>query len=1168
MRQLKLYFLLLLGFFSLSTQASIQQRIAIYAEQVELFKQICFTPSGVFLQDKVLFDVKGSIRETVMDCNAQALALEEERQAIEAQMQKENCEEALSDQGLVNLLNGNSAIVSEIACPGIGNALDCTQGMVCNLVSSVVPMGSAIANLALSKNPNFGKCENGPGNSCLTNLGKAIWDNLWDTVTGIYDLAKMGVSWVGNKIGSLWKAEDATSNRGIAATEITDSELDKFLDDPVSYITDFGKKLIDMITQGISKRYGCAKWTGIPHVSECIEPMSWDCANCNEKMNMVCGVTGYVGATVVAAFFTGGASAAVQVSSRVAASTAITIAKAIPGAARLAETMSLAGKVGRVSSLISGSVKSLWGAVAASRTVQGISSVASKLKVAGVAANGFARKSVLFYATGQDAVINSVKAYNRLTVAAFNLGYRSTGAAANNARNFLYSQYPKLSDVTAGKYAGVTSTKTYLREATKDMSATDRASMRVSVTTDSAGEKRVIIHDTRADELKSDISYKFTNETPPQVAKTTPPLPIQTTNMDTIVVRGPTISDELEMIHGLGGKTISDDAAKLIETAMERRIAQGANVDEFVKRQIIVREALETSGFTAEEALSTAEKLFRSGALGRTPPPNQIAALMRRSPASHATDAEKASVIKRERPVASISRDDYIDEWAPRRATSTYENNAYIDLSLKGKDPGLFYLDTQNTALKRLNDTLRDKSLVDAFGNRYNNLVQVALRDFQKKYPDVTISMYSDYKSLRAAIRGPPGQEQKLMDELADMMDDVSDTFITELKANNLVDPKFQNEIWFRAGLGRSADEANLVTRFSRRGDDSATSHFSSSSIQSDIQNARNLSEASRQSIITRFEGSPMIQEVGSVKVPTAAVLEVVRKNSDMNDVAKILSGRYGREVTVKDAELLKQYFNQVDQFSPGLLISERVEHNFGNAVHGGFTVDFAGVGSVNAEATAIGLASGRNLEDAISQVRLQELRVTRDLDALKSRTQDAVRTVLDRHNIKAQITISGDDMLVVPTKVLTPEVRREVAFAQVRAQIGTTTEASGMRTSFFGPNIADDTARSIQATIGETIEKRLRKRLEGVLTQDELKHTHFAIDMKGNAPGTGTVGIEVISSKLSPQSKKIVDEEFLKAVQDINTELKNAGQVGTMNQTGSGINRSTASPVQAQPIQ
>src|SRR5690606_19314110 len=111
-------------------------RIAIFTQQTELFKEICFTPSGVFYENKVLFDVKGSIRETVMDCNAQALALEAEREAIEAALQKEECEENVTDTGLIDLLNGNSPIVQEISCPGIRSANDCTQDIACNLTRS------------------------------------------------------------------------------------------------------------------------------------------------------------------------------------------------------------------------------------------------------------------------------------------------------------------------------------------------------------------------------------------------------------------------------------------------------------------------------------------------------------------------------------------------------------------------------------------------------------------------------------------------------------------------------------------------------------------------------------------------------------------------------------------------------------------------------------------------------------------------------------------------------------------------------------------------------------------------------------------------------------------------------------------------------------------------
>jgi hypothetical protein len=256
--------------------------------------------------------------------------------------------------------------------------------------------------------------------------------------------------------------------------------------------------------------------------------------------------------------------------------------------------------------------------------------------------------------------------------------------------------------------------------------------------------------------------------------------------------------------------------------------------------------------------------------------------------------------------------------------------------------------------------------------------------------------------------------------------------------------------------------------------------------------------------------------------------------------------------VTVQDAELLREYFNRVDQFSPGLLIPARIEHRFDTATNGGFSIDFAGVGSVNAEATAAGLASGRNLQESITRVRTGELAVTRELDALKLRTENAVRDVLTRRGISAEITVSGDDMVVIPGQVLTPEIRREIAEAQVTAHVGTTTLPSGMRTSFFREGIPDQASRSIQATIGESIEKKLRRRLEGKLSREDLNRTLFSVDMRGASPGTGAVGLDVVNPNLSPASRRIIDRELQNAIEDVNTELRNDGQIGSLGREAS----------------
>lgn len=1036
--------------FSLSVRADIQQRISIFTQQTDSLKQICFLPDGTFLADKILFDPRSSIAETSFDCNAQALALLEEYNLINQFTESENCpaDQRVDNQGLVDLLEGNSPIVEEIACPGIGSAEDCANKLYCNIGRSMFPAGAAVARY-FSDHPILSSCD-GTG-TCLSNIGKAIFDNLWDTVTGMYDLGKLAVNWAGEKIGSLWRSENATSTRGIAATEITDAEADQSQQNMLQFMFEKGKQLINAISDGIKSRYGCAQWTGAPHISECVQPMSFECADCNQKLNMVCGVGAYIGANVISNFFTGGAVAGVQLTGRIAKATTFAIARTVPGGARLVERMSLGGRIGKAGSLIGGTIRAAWTGIKTSRPVQGMLSVAARV-------NNSARKSVFMYAQGQDATIALARGYYRLNEAAFRLGYTSTFRAADRTKTFLYGQFPRLSEITAGRYANVSNPEQFLRESTKNMSREDRSNMAVTVSTDGAGQRRVVVYDRRAGNMSSDVSFNFN----PQRA----PVPVA------------------------------------------RAVPE--NITDNVVEEIVVT--------------------------ARAP--------------------------------AAVSKDDYMAAWSEQVATTTQQNRKFIDEALRGEEPGLFYLDTQNTNLKTLNDTLKNKQLVDSLGNRYNAMVMEAVEEFRNAHPGVTVNFYSDYKSLRAGIRGPPGQEQELMEELARLMDRTNERFHLEVRRNNLANLG-ENEQWFRSGVGRTSEEANLVTRFSRRKTDNTTMTFNSIGAQTRIRESWQLTEQSRKAIQGRFTDTPMMRAVEGtdLSVPTADVLEVVRKNSDPDTISRILSGRYNRSVTRDDAVLLQTYFERVDQFSPGLLIPSRVEHRFEQATQGGFSVDFAGVGSVNAEATAIGLAQGQTVRDSLARVRFHETGVTRELDALKTRTENAVRNTLSRHGIYADITVSGDDMVVVPTRALTPEIRREIAEAQVAAQRGTSTRASGMRTSFFPEGIPDQASRSIQATIGESVEKKLRARLEGRLTRDELANTLFAVEMRGTSVGSGGVGLQTVNPNLSPSSRRIIEEELGKAIDDVNADLLKTGTGGSLNRESSFRTHFENVPLHEKPV-
>ena len=475
--------------------------------------------------------------------------------------------------------------------------------------------------------------------------------------------------------------------------------------------------------------------------------------------------------------------------------------------------------------------------------------------------------------------------------------------------------------------------------------------------------------------------------------------------------------------------------------------------------------------------------------------------------------------------------------WATKTATTRAENERWIRLASQGRQPGMIFVDTQNTFLKLLNDSIADKSLVDSIGNRYNAMVREALEEFKRLRPGVDVEFYSDYKSLRAAIRGPPGEVDELTTQLQLKLTAVDKTFREDIAAMNVLPESLRGQSFFRSGVGTTSDEANLVARFARRDEDGIVGSFNAPQVQQRIRAAHNEVERSRSALQERLGNSVLMSRTisGDRMVPSEMVFEVVRKNSDPQKIQNILQDRTGVRLTLEDATLLKTYAGQVDNFSPALVIKERVAHNFADGTHGGVTIDFAGVGSWNLTGTAQGLAINNNLDSAISAVRIHEERVTRRMNEVKKAAQESVNEVLGRHNISAQITVSGDDMVVIPSAPLSPQVRAEIARAQARAA----ETPSSVRISFFPAGIPDVSGRVTTATLGESIEKQLRKNLESRLGYDNLRGSNFAIDMNPASAGPGNHVRLMMepNPSMSAQDRQKVLEEFAKAVREVSEE-------------------------------
>ena len=61
--------------------------------------------------------------------------------------------------------------------------------------------------------------------------------------------------------------------------------------------------------EAIKNDFGCRKWSGMAHASQCLEPLTdWDQADCAQTIQVYCGISGYAGGELASAFLMGGAA--------------------------------------------------------------------------------------------------------------------------------------------------------------------------------------------------------------------------------------------------------------------------------------------------------------------------------------------------------------------------------------------------------------------------------------------------------------------------------------------------------------------------------------------------------------------------------------------------------------------------------------------------------------------------------------------------------------------------------------------------------------------------------------------------------------------------------------------------------------------------------------------
>ncbi|MFN7455351.1 MAG: hypothetical protein ACK5RO_11905 [Pseudobdellovibrionaceae bacterium] len=484
----------------------------------------------------------------------------------------------------------------------------------------------------------------------------------------------------------------------------------------------------------------------------------------------------------------------------------------------------------------------------------------------------------------------------------------------------------------------------------------------------------------------------------------------------------------------------------------------------------------------------------------------------------------------------------FIERYGTRDFTSPNQNGIWMEAaSVTRADGKTFFLDVENSALKKLNDVTKDKALVTALTNRHKELLMGRMTTLEKQFPNVEFLPYSDFKSVRFAFRPrPPATEipPQFQRELQSAFQETNTRFAQSLREAQLLRPNDEPLEWFRAGVGQTADQANSAARYSRNiSGSNRVQNFSDPSLQTDLRTSLDAAEMWRSDLQKSLGSTGLLETTNAGKMlPRPEVFDMVRKTETPEQLQAVILARTGTQIPLPEARRLRDYTGLVDEFSAGIHTRQRVLATLEDNAAGGINLDFAGMGSQNLRGTAEALTRSNTVQNAVEQSRLAERSVTEVFNQRKVIAESTVNRVLSRYGISAEIRASGDDMVVRPSRPIPPRAREEIAQEMARNMNG-----APVRMSHVPPGVRAPQDRNLIGVHGESVEKILRQKLEGVIPPEKLNSTVFMVDMQATEQGVGSAQLLIGQGRntLNDIERQRVQRVFRDAVQSLNESLK-----------------------------
>jgi hypothetical protein len=491
----------------------------------------------------------------------------------------------------------------------------------------------------------------------------------------------------------------------------------------------------------------------------------------------------------------------------------------------------------------------------------------------------------------------------------------------------------------------------------------------------------------------------------------------------------------------------------------------------------------------------------------------------------------------------TVSKAEFSAKYLNYSPTTKEQNLQWMALAESAPKNTKFF-EVENSVMKNLNDTMKDKNLVTSLTNYHKEILQTKteklIAELKVDFPDLEVIAYSDFKASRFAFKGqaPPDLQQRLNVLLKETNQEFSE-FVTKNGFGKAAD---QPENWFRSGFGETADQASLASRYARQSADNTVQNYSSAEMKATMTMKVRSVESLRTQLQSELGHTSMLEGTAK-KTLSSDAIDILRKNG--NDIAKAqadLKNRFGlSEISETSVRKMQTYVKSVDEFSPSIHIAQREVSHLDEAQFGGLSADMTGMGAKNLNATAKALSEAKNLDEALIQTRKSEKAITSKFNEQKETFKNVLQDVVGKDRIKT--VCSGDDCTAIPKQLLSDTEKEKIL--QKRTDAG---YSSDFRLAFIPENVADVSARSQLAVHGESIEKALRKNLADKMEPAKLKGLVFGVDMKTTQLNQGGVKLITASSsqvRLSSSEERLISDSFQKALEELNRDLAKNGASG-----------------------